>query len=65
MGLILDTCVYFHAKIYSHLAKKGQMIGAHDLIIAATALVNDFAVLTSNTKEFKRVPGLDVVALKT
>jgi len=26
-----------HAEIYAELAKKGQMIGAHDLIIAATA----------------------------
>src|SRR5688572_28326822 len=26
-----------HAEVYADLAKKGQMIGAHDLIIAATA----------------------------
>jgi tRNA(fMet)-specific endonuclease VapC len=26
-----------HAEIHAELAKKGQMIGAHDLIIAATA----------------------------
>jgi tRNA(fMet)-specific endonuclease VapC len=29
-----------HAEIYAELAKKGQMIGAHDLIIAATARCN-------------------------
>src|SRR5579859_534755 len=30
-------CARVHAGIYSDLAKKGQLIGAHDLIIAATA----------------------------
>lgn len=52
-----------HAEICAHLAKKGKMIGAHDLIIAATALSNDCAVLTSNHSEFKRVPGLEVEVL--
>jgi tRNA(fMet)-specific endonuclease VapC len=50
-----------HAGICAELAKKGQMIGAHDLIIAATALCHDLAVLTDNVKEFSRVPGLRVI----
>jgi tRNA(fMet)-specific endonuclease VapC len=35
------------------------MIGAHDLMIAATALAHGCAVLTENIKEFSRVPGLE------
>ena len=50
-----------HAEIYAELAKSGQMIGAHDLIIAATARCYDLSVLTDNIQEFSRVPGLRVV----
>jgi predicted nucleic acid-binding protein len=51
-----------HAGLFASLAKKGQMIGAHDLIIAATAIVHNCAVLTENTKEFIRVPGLETIS---
>lgn len=51
-----------HAEIYADLAKKGQMIGAHDLIIAATARHLDLSVLTDNVAEFSRVPGLRVIS---
>ena len=52
-----------HAEIYAYLSKKGQMIGAHDLIICATALAHGHAILTSNESEFKRVPGLNIKIL--
>ena len=51
-----------HAGLFATLAKQGKMIGAHDLIIAATAIVHSCAVLTENTKEFKRVPGLETIS---
>ncbi len=54
-----------HTEIYAYLAKKDKLIGAHDLIIAATALVNDCAVLTSNGEKFNRVPGLKVLNFAT
>lgn len=50
-----------HAEICAELAKKGQMIGAHDLIIAATARHHDLSILTDNIDEFSRVPGLRVI----
>ena len=34
------------------------MIGAHDLIIAATARSLDFGLITLNVDEFRRVPEL-------
>jgi len=34
------------------------MIGAHDLIIAATARYYGLPLLTDNANEFSRVPGL-------
>jgi len=50
-----------HAEIYAELTETGQMIGAHDLIIAATARCHDLSVLTDNVQEFSRVPGLRVI----
>jgi tRNA(fMet)-specific endonuclease VapC len=51
-----------HALLHSELATKGKMIGAHDLIIAATARCYNLSVLTDNVVEFSRVPGLNVIA---
>jgi tRNA(fMet)-specific endonuclease VapC len=50
-----------HSEIHAELAKKGQMIGAHDLIIAATARCHGLSLLTDNVDEFSRVPGLHVI----
>jgi len=52
-----------HAGLFAALARQGQLIGAHDLIIAATALSHGCAVLTTNPSEFGRVPGLEVIEL--
>ncbi len=49
-----------HAQIGAELAAAGQPIGTHDLIIAATAIVNGYGVLTDNLRHFERVPGLIV-----
>jgi predicted nucleic acid-binding protein len=50
-----------HARIWAELATKGQTIGVHDLLIAATALAHRHEVVTLNLSEFQRVPGLKVV----
>jgi tRNA(fMet)-specific endonuclease VapC len=50
-----------HAEIWADLAKRGKMIGAHDLIIAATALARGEGVATLNKLEFRHVAGLRVV----
>ncbi len=50
-----------HAEIFSELSKQGNMIGAHDLLIAATALAHGYPVMMGNTSEFNRVAGLRVI----
>ena len=50
-----------YGEIYRALAAKGQLIGANDMWIAATALVHGMGVVTNNVEEFGRVPGLTVV----
>jgi predicted nucleic acid-binding protein len=49
-----------HARLSSELTTAGQRIGDNDLIIAATALAHGYDVVTSNVREFERVPGLVV-----
>ena len=49
-----------YAVIRDHLARQGNPIGPNDLLIAAHALSNNLTVVTANTGEFSRVPGLKV-----
>jgi tRNA(fMet)-specific endonuclease VapC len=49
-----------YASTRRHLQLRGTPIGERDLIIAATALAQGLTVVTNNTREFQRVPGLIV-----
>jgi tRNA(fMet)-specific endonuclease VapC len=40
--------------------KRGTLIGAHDMLIAAHARAIDAVCVTDNVAEFKRVPALRV-----
>jgi tRNA(fMet)-specific endonuclease VapC len=51
-----------HARVWADLAAAGCRIGAHDLIIAATALTHELALATGNADEFRRVEGLQLIA---
>jgi len=54
-------CARRWARLASAVHSQGLLIGAHDLLIAATALHHNFAVITYNTRKFSRVPGLTVI----
>lgn len=41
--------------------RQKQKIKLPDAIIAATALVNDFVIISRNTKDFKNIEGLEVI----
>jgi tRNA(fMet)-specific endonuclease VapC len=45
-------------EIRAYLFSQGTPIGPYDLQIAAIALAYDLTVVTHNTREFSRVPGL-------
>jgi len=49
-----------YAEIRADLKKKGQQLGANDMLIAAHALALDAVLVTANTAEFARVSGLTV-----
>ncbi len=46
--------------IRADLQTKGTPIGAYDFQIAAIAIANSLTLVTHNTQEFKRVPGLKI-----
>jgi tRNA(fMet)-specific endonuclease VapC len=49
-----------YGEVRSALEQAGTPIGPQDLWIAAHALAEDLTVVTHNTREFARVPGLRV-----
>ena len=50
------SCPY--ADIRAHLQSAGQLIGERDLQIAAITRARNVMLITHNTREFARVPGL-------
>jgi tRNA(fMet)-specific endonuclease VapC len=59
---ITEPVARVHAEIWAAPVAKGAALAAHDLWIAATALAHDLGVATRNPRDFRRVPGLRVVA---
>jgi tRNA(fMet)-specific endonuclease VapC len=53
-----DRAAEEYGKARAHLAAIGMPIGPNDLIVAATALAHGCTLVTHNTQEFSRVPGL-------
>jgi len=47
-------------QIRAHLASKGTPIGPYDVLIAGQAKARELTLVTHNTTEFERVPGLKV-----
>ena len=56
-----SACAEEAADIRRTLEQQGNTIGAHDILIAATALRHRAQLVTRNVREFSRVPGLQVV----
>jgi len=53
-----DAAAEEYGRIRAHLAGLGKPIGPNDLLIAAIALDNKITLVSHNTAEFSRVPGL-------
>jgi tRNA(fMet)-specific endonuclease VapC len=52
-----------HARIWAELAAAGQDVGAHDRLVAATAITVGWRVGTANLRHFDRIAGLDTLAV--
>jgi tRNA(fMet)-specific endonuclease VapC len=55
-----EQTAYEHARIWAALEAAGKMIGAHDLIVAATALERRDSIATFNVRHFRHVPGINL-----
>ncbi len=55
-----DRAADAYGSVRADLERVGRPIGPNDLLIAATALANSLILVTHNTSEFGRVPGLSV-----
>lgn len=57
-----EKCAKQSAIIREHLKQRGLPIGPYDILIAGTCLAHESkpTLVTSNMKEFNRIPGLNI-----
>jgi tRNA(fMet)-specific endonuclease VapC len=55
-----DAAATHYAEIRADLKKRGAMIGANDLFIAAQARALGITLVTNDTQEFERIHGLAI-----
>jgi tRNA(fMet)-specific endonuclease VapC len=53
-----------HARLWAGVASSGAEVGAHDRLVAATAMAAGWRVATANSRHFDRIPGLDMTPLQ-
>jgi tRNA(fMet)-specific endonuclease VapC len=53
------------AQIYASLSQQGKRIDDADILIAAFCLVNDYTLITNNTRHFEHIEGLNFVNWKS
>ncbi|MCB1086340.1 MAG: PIN domain-containing protein [Verrucomicrobiae bacterium] len=49
-----------HARLWADLESRGNLVGPHDLIIAAICVSQGHKIATLNIGEFNRIPGLNL-----
>jgi len=54
-------CARTHARLWADLAAQGVTVGAHDLLIAATAIARGLDLATRDERSFPRIPGLSLI----
>jgi tRNA(fMet)-specific endonuclease VapC len=54
-------CVRTHARLWADLAALGVNVGAHDLLIAATAIAHGLELATRDQRSFPKIPGLSLI----
>jgi tRNA(fMet)-specific endonuclease VapC len=52
-----------HSAVSAELDRSGGRVGAHDLMIAATAMAHDYRVATRDLRSFPRIRGLETLRI--
>ena len=55
-----DSARDAYGRLRTGLERRGEVIGAHDMLIAAHAIARGATLVTNNEREFKRVKGLRI-----
>ncbi|MDD3268370.1 MAG: type II toxin-antitoxin system VapC family toxin [Syntrophomonadaceae bacterium] len=55
-----DRAAAIYGEIRAALENRGQVIGPYDLLIAAHALSEKLVLVSNNTREFSRIPQLQI-----
>ena len=50
-----------HAELWAEVVRQGTPVGAHDLMIGATAVARGDRIATLNRADFSRIPGVRLV----
>lgn len=58
------TTARLYARLWAKLARKGIKVGAHDLMIAATALARGFSVATFDIRDYGKIKELTLETVK-
>lgn len=53
-----NDVISYYAELRTFLERKGQIIGANDLLIASHSLAVNTTLITANIGEFSRIPKL-------
>ncbi|HEY0739792.1 MAG TPA: type II toxin-antitoxin system VapC family toxin [Herpetosiphonaceae bacterium] len=56
-----DAVIVRGAEIYADLHRRGELVGDADILIAATALVAGYGLVTNNERHFARISDLTIV----
>jgi tRNA(fMet)-specific endonuclease VapC len=57
------TVARVHSAVSAELERTGRQVGAHDLIIAATAMAYDYRVATRDLRSFPKIQGLETLRI--
>lgn len=55
-----DEAAELAGRLRKRLEERGEVIGPHDIQIAAIALLHGWTLVTNNHREFSRIPGLEI-----
>ncbi len=55
-----DAIISKASDVYADLSKRGELIGDADILIAASALVHGFGLVTNNERHLQRITDLQV-----
>ena len=59
---VTDRTAWLVGQLEGQEAAKGNVLPFNDLMIAATAFEQGYAVLTGNLRHFQKIPGLEVLS---